>query len=237
MALAVAGLGAQEQPDAAAMERGKGEFTANCAFCHGNQATGTPQAPSLVRSLMVRQDKSGEVLVPFLKEGRPANGMPAFTSLSGQQLKDIVTFLKARAMASRAAVPQTALLVGDAQAGEAYFNGAGKCSSCHSPTGDLAHIGTKYQPLPLTMAFLTPKTQPVSVTVTLPSGATVSGTLTFMNEFAVELTDSSGEHHSWPRDTLKSVDVHDPLAAHKAQLIKYTDNDIHNLLEYLVTLK
>jgi cytochrome c oxidase cbb3-type subunit III len=237
MVLAMFHLSGQEQADPASVERGNGEYTSNCAFCHGNQGAGTPQAPNLLRSLMVRQDRSGEVLIPFLKEGRPATGMPSFTSLSQSQLTDIISFLKARSLAAQVTEPQTALLVGDAKAGQAYFNGAGACKTCHSPSGDLASIGTRYQPLPMITAFLTPKAQPIAVTATLSSGETFSGKLTFLNEFVVEILDAAGNHHSWPRDALKSLDVRDPLAAHKAQLIRYTDDDIHNVLAYLVTLK
>jgi hypothetical protein len=71
----------------------------------------------------------------------------------------------------------------------------------------------------------------------LPSGQTVSGKLRDVDEFVVSLDDSSGEYRSWPREELKSVDVMDPLAPHRAMLIKYTDPDIRNLLAYLVTLK
>src|SRR2546430_8222249 len=30
-----------------------------------------------------------------------------------------------------------------------FFNGAGGCKNCHSPTGDLATIATKYSPIDL----------------------------------------------------------------------------------------
>jgi cytochrome c oxidase cbb3-type subunit 3 len=73
--------------------------------------------------------------------------------------------------------------------------------------------------------------------VVLPSGQTVSGKLEYLDEFTVSLTDDSGAYHTWPRDRTKSVDVVDPLAAHKAMLPAYTDKDIHDLLAYLVTLK
>jgi cytochrome c oxidase cbb3-type subunit 3 len=33
------------------------------------------------------------------------------------------------------------------------------------------------------------------------------------------------------------VELHDPLAAHRELLHKYTDADIHNILAYLETLK
>jgi cytochrome c oxidase cbb3-type subunit 3 len=149
-----------------------------------------------------------------------------------------VAFLHARIQQVRGTrLPETALLVGDPKAGLAYFNGAGKCSTCHSPTGDLAHIGTKDQPLALTTSFLTPPAKPSQVTVVLPSGQTVQGKLEYLDEFTVSLVDDAGVYHTWPRDRTKSVTVVDPLAAHKALLTMYTDKDIHDLLAYLVTLK
>ena len=201
-------------------------------------ATGSEQAPNLLRSPLLFQDKNGDVLIPFIKGGRPTLGMPSFASLPPQQLSDIVAFLHARLFETRSKrLPETTLLVGNAKAGEAYFNGAGKCNTCHSPTGDLAGIGAKDQPLALTTSFLTPPAKPLQVKVALPSGETVSGQLEYLDEFTVSLIDSSGTYHSWPRDHVKSVDVVDPLAAHKQLLPMYTDKDIHDLLAYLVTLK
>jgi cytochrome c oxidase cbb3-type subunit III len=239
MGLAAESLLAQTSDTAAsAVARGKGDFSASCAFCHGSQATGTEQAPNLLRSQLVLQDRNGDVLGPFLKTGRPASGMPSFASLSQLQISDIVAFLHARAAEVQSTrLPESALLVGDAKAGQAFFDGSGHCNTCHSPTGDLAGIGSRLQPLALTTAFLTPPAKQLGVTVTLLSGAVISGTLEYMDEFTVSVTDSSGRYHSWPRQSLRSVNVRDPLAAHKALLPKYTDEDIHNLLAYLVTLK
>lgn len=224
--------------DAAAADRGKGIYSSSCSFCHGSQATGSEQAPNLLRSQLVSQDHDGATLGPFLKQGRPTLGMPAFASLTPEQVKDISAFLHSRIQEVRGKrLPETSLLVGDPKAGEAYFNGAGKCSTCHSASGDLAHIGAKEQPLALTTSFLTPAAKPVKVTVVLPSGKSYAGKLEYLDEFTVSLSDDAGVFHTWPRDRTKSVDVVDPLAAHKAMLPVYTDKDIHDLLAYLVTLK
>jgi mono/diheme cytochrome c family protein len=224
--------------DKAAADRGQGIFSSSCSFCHGSQATGTEQAPNLLRSPLVFQDHGGDTLGPFLKEGRPTLGMPAFPTLESAQVQDISAFLHARIQQVRGTrLPETALLVGDPKAGLAYFNGAGKCGTCHSATGDLAHIGSKEQPLALTTSFLTPPAKPSEVTVTLPSGQSVKGKLEYLDEFTVSLVDTAGVYHTWPRDRTKSVEVADPLAAHKAMLTVYTDKDIHDLLAYLVTLK
>jgi cytochrome c oxidase cbb3-type subunit 3 len=224
--------------DKAAADRGQGIFSSSCSFCHGSQATGTEQAPNLLRSPLVFQDHDGDTLGPFLKQGRPTLGMPAFPSFEPQQVQDIAAFLHARIQQVRGKrLPETALLVGDPKAGLAYFNGAGKCSTCHSATGDLAHIGSKQQPLALTTSFLTPPAKPSEVTVVLPSGQSFKGKLEYLDEFTVSLVDTAGAYHTWPRDRTKSVEIADPLAAHKAMLTVYTDKDIHDLLAYLVTLK
>jgi mono/diheme cytochrome c family protein len=241
-ALTAASLGAQGRggppPDPAAVDRGKGVYSANCSFCHGSRGQGSDQAPGLVPNPLVNRDRDGDVLGPIIKEGRPGKGMPAFGNLPAEALSDIVAFLRSRVLEARGMLPETALLVGDPKAGQAYFNGAGKCNTCHSPAGDLSGIGTKYRPLALTAAFLTPvATKPIEVKVTPSSGPPVTGKLRYLDEFIVSLDDTSGEYRTWTRENTKSVDVFDPLAQHLALLAKYSDTDIHNLLAYLVTLK
>ena len=167
--------------------------------------------------------------------------MPAF-SLPAEQISDIAAFLHSRAYmaANRSTYIIQGLLTGDSTAGETYFKGAGKCDTCHSPDGDLAHIAKKYDPVDLQSRFLYPapssKGPASSVTVELPSGESISGTLAALDDFDITLRDSSGWYRSYPRAAVKFT-VHDPLAAHRALLRKYSDADMHNLLAYLETLK
>ncbi len=130
------------------------------------------------------------------------------------------------------------VVTGDAKAGEAYFNGAGRCSQCHSPAGDLAHIASKFDAADLQAQFLYPARaddQP-SVTVTPRSGAAITGKLKRIDDFTVSLWDGSGEYRSFSRNDVK-VEIKDPLAGHRELLAQYSDADMHNLLAYLVTLK
>ena len=229
---------AQSRSDSAAIERGRELFASNCGFCHGAQAMGTEQAPPLAGNRLTAQDRNGEILGPIIQAGRPSQGMPAFPSLSSPQISDIVSFLHARAREIRGPrVPEESLLIGNARAGEAYFNGAGNCSKCHSSTGDLKGIASKYSPLLLVTTLLTPRPQPIRVNVVPPSGAALSGVLIYADEFVFSFRDSAGEYRSFSRDTLKSVRIDDPLAMHKEQMARYSDDDIHNLLAYLITLK
>jgi cytochrome c oxidase cbb3-type subunit 3 len=74
------------------------------------------------------------------------------------------------------------------------------------------------------------------VTVTTPSGQTISGVLAYRDEFTIGLRDSSGTYRSWPARSVKYT-VKSPADAHADQLPKYTDDDIHNLMKYLQTLR
>jgi len=75
-----------------------------------------------------------------------------------------------------------------------------------------------------------------TATVTLPSGQTVTGNLAYRDEFTIALIDPSGWYRSWPASQVKST-VMNPFEAHIEQLGKYTDEDIHNVLAYLQTLR
>ena len=229
---------AQVRSDPPTVQRGKDLFSANCGFCHGPQAMGTEQAPPLARNRFTTQDQNGEVLEPIIKAGRPTLGMPAFPSLTQQQMSDIISYLHSRARELRGPrMPEERLLVGDAKAGQAYFNGAGGCTTCHSPTGDLKGVAGKYSLFVLETSFLTPHPKALQVQVVLASGEMVTGAVSYQDEFVVSLNSATGDYESFYRAAVRSVDIQDPLAAHKLQLAKYSDDDIHNLLAYLVTLK
>jgi hypothetical protein len=72
--------------------------------------------------------------------------------------------------------------------------------------------------------------------VTPRTGPAVSGTLEFIDDFAVGLRDADGYYRSFARDAVK-VDIQDPLAEHAQLLKQYTDKNMHDVLAYLVTLK
>jgi cytochrome c oxidase cbb3-type subunit 3 len=241
-------LGLAPAADAAAAARGKALFQQNCAFCHGANATGA-EGPDLLRSTIVLHDERGETISPVILKGRPDKGMPAFSALTQAQIYDLAEFLHQRVeeAANRFGYKMQNIVTGDAKAGQAYFTGAGHCSSCHSPAGDLAHIARKFEPADLQSQFLYPakvrdddedaiEARAVHVKVTLPSGETVSGTLKRMDDFEISIWDASGSYRSWPRQSIR-ITSDDPLHAHRELLGKYTDADMHNILAYLETLK
>jgi cytochrome c oxidase cbb3-type subunit 3 len=240
-----------DRVDPQVAERGKKIFVPSCGFCHGADAAGK-SAPDLIRSQLVLHDEGGNLIGPVIHDGKPDRGMPAFPALTKEQIADIGAFLRSRkqATSNRFSYVIQGLLTGDAQAGKAYFDGLGKCSTCHSPAGDLAGIANRYEPVDLQRRFLTPGNSmmdmfmgktgkplpPARVTVKLPAGDTVTGTLVRADEFNVELRDEVGWHRSFPREGAQ-VDIQDPLSFHREQLARYSDADMHNILAYLETLK
>jgi mono/diheme cytochrome c family protein len=232
-------LGLGTPPDAAAAERGEKLYVANCAFCHGARANGA-EGPDLVRSALVLHDEKGELIGPVVHGGRPDKGMPAFAGFTDAQLYDVAEFLHMRVelAANRGTYQVLNIVTGNADAGKAYFNGAGGCSGCHAVTGDLAHLGTKMQPVDLQQAFLYPTVPgPAKVTVTRASGEKISGALKRVDDFNVSLIDADGVYRSFAREAGVKVEVEDKLVAHRRLLDQYTDADMHNLTAYLVTLK
>jgi cytochrome c oxidase cbb3-type subunit III len=234
-------LGLGPPPDAAAAARGEKLYAPNCGFCHGDKARGA-QGPNLIRSVAVLDDEKGELIGPTVRKGRPDQGMPAFPSFTDAELNDLAQYLhlQVELVANRGLYRRLNVVTGNRAAGEAYFNGAGGCKSCHSPTGDLAHIASRYQPDQLQVRFVWPGggrgSRSQKVTVTLPNGQTVTGAVRQFDDFDISITDAAGNYRSWPRQEVK-VELEDRLAGHRQLLEKYTDRDMHDLTAYLVTLK
>jgi cytochrome c oxidase cbb3-type subunit III len=223
------------------VESGSSLFVQRCAFCHGRDAAGGEQGPDLTRSKLVAGDEGGDQIGPVVRNGRPEKGMPHF-DLADSDIAALVAFIHNQAAKAasqnggRRGVDVSDLQTGSVEAGKQYFNGAGRCASCHSPTGDLAGIAQRYEGLHLERRMLYPEGAKAKVTVTLPSGEIAAGELAYRDEFTVGLRDSSGRYRSWPTSQVK-YHIDAPAEAHVELLGKYTDADIHNLMAYLQTLR
>ena len=231
----------QQQANNASTSAGKALFQQNCGFCHGPDGRGA-SGPDLIRSTLVSHDLNGNLIGDVVRNGRPQKGMPAFP-FSDVQIHQIADFLHSEAKLAATVAgrrpteyPIEKLLVGNADAGKAYFNGAGHCAGCHSPAGDLAHIASKYKPIDLQGRIVFPSGVSPRVTVIDDSGQKFEGEQVYSDEFLISLRDAGGWTRTWNRTRIK-VELHDPLAAHVALLATYTDKNIHDLFAYLETLK
>jgi len=222
-----------------AVNKGSALFRQDCSFCHGRDAGGGESGPDLTRSRVVAADVGGDKIGPLVREGRPEKGMPPFP-LSDLQIETLVAFIHTqrdnapRRKGGRKGVDVSDLQTGNVEAGKQYF--AVACAACHSPTGDLAGIASRYQGLELEEQMLYPRGSKSKVTVTVISGQSITGRLEYLDEFTVGLIDAGGAYRSWrTRDVQYKVDAR--VDAHVEQFPKYTDADVHNLMAYLQTLR
>jgi cytochrome c oxidase cbb3-type subunit 3 len=226
----------------------------HCRACHGPDLRGGEQGgPNLLRSALMLNDQSGELLQPVVREGRRNPGMPAMPAidLPNEDIRAIAEYIHsilatARGQGSPPPGPPVTLniLVGDAAAGRVYFEA--KCAGCHSAAGDLRGIASRISsPMQLQNTWVTGGAggrgggaANVAATVTLPSGQKIEGTVVRADDFVIALTLSDGSSRSFRREgDVPKVELRDPREGHRKLLPVYTDSDIHNVTAYLVTLK
>jgi cytochrome c oxidase cbb3-type subunit III len=237
--------------------RGRAVYGVNCAACHGADLRGGDQGgPSLLRSLTALSDQHGEMFAPIIRGARQDKGMPAL-NLTDADVTAVAEYVHSvLAMVGNQARPPGAtdpsklnVLVGSASAGEAFFKS--KCVSCHSVTGDLKGIASKYDdPRTLQNTWVSGGGgggrggrgggggRPMPVTVTLANGQKLQGTLVRKDDFIVTMMMSDGTRKSIAREgDVPKVEVQDPTEAHKKLVPTLDNKDMHDVTAYLATVK
>jgi cytochrome c oxidase cbb3-type subunit 3 len=230
------------------VQAGEVLFVAHCGFCHGRDAMGGESGPDLTKSVLVAADVKGDKIGPVVRNGRPEKGMPPLP-IGGDDLASIVAFIHTQRIKAasrsggRRSVEEEDLATGDADAGRRYFEGPGGCTKCHSASGDFDGLADRLKGLDLLQRMLYPSSRqgartpvPAKATVKLRSGETITGRLAYRDEFTIAVRDARGRYRSWAADQVTCT-IDNPLEAHSAQLAKYTDEDMHNVLAYLRTLR
>jgi cytochrome c oxidase cbb3-type subunit III len=233
--------------DPAAIARGKQVFSVNCAFCHGSDGRGGEGGPNLLRSPIVLNDRKGEIIAAVVLNGRVEKGMPKF-NLPSENIADIAAYVHSIKVGAASNFTPGMVLVGNAAAGKAYFNGKGGCTQCHSVKKDLAGVGAM-DPKTLQDTIFTggatgmlgipsPTAPPRTVTVTFPTGEVVKGNLLGLDDFIVVLTDGDGHRRSIRREgDVPRLEIVNPVQAHLDRVRQWEDRDLRNVTAYLETLK
>jgi cytochrome c oxidase cbb3-type subunit III len=253
--------------DPAAHDRGRALWASHCIDCHGSQARGSDTGPNIIRSRTVNFDRSaaiaGSVLGPFLKAGHPTQSQKPSASFTEEEVVALANFIRQRVNDTMRGSPLFTvgdIVVGDAKAGEAYFNGEGGCASCHNATTrNLAGVATRIpEPVDLQQRMLFPGAagrgrgrggrgapagpvpvdpNAIRVSVTPASGPPISGVLVEESDFYVTVREADGTVRVVRRTPGLKVTKTNPLQAHIDLLDRVSDKQIHDLVAYLETLK
>ena len=221
-------------------------FAAQCGFCHGRDAMGGETGPDLTRAAAAsRPTCAATRSARWCATAAPTRACPASASATPTSRRSSPSFTTQKTKAEsltggRRAVDVADLQTGNAEAGKALFRRARARSAIRrAATSRASRSGCRGSPLLQRMLYPTLADGAASrakVTVTRASGEVVAGTLAYRDEFTIALTDPSGAYRAFPTHQVKFT-VDDPLQAHVEQLGKYTDDDMHNVLAYLQTLR
>jgi cytochrome c oxidase cbb3-type subunit III len=233
--------------DPAVVARGKVAYEKYCQQCHSADMRGTETNPNLLRSQDALIDKQGEQLVPIMR-GESTEFPGHKTEISQEDATAVAAYIRtflaqigSQGRAPGDASRQPNIVVGNAEKGKQYFDKS--CASCHSPTGDLSGFANRagspkqMQAAWLRGTYVGAQVKPATVTVTEAKKPPVSGILIHADDFLVTLQKEDGGLLTIRRSGDTQVDIHDPLDAHRLLLPKYTDEDIHDVTAYLVTLR
>lgn len=244
-------------------DRGRAIWATHCIDCHGSQARGSETGPNIIRTKTVNYDRwsdtPGSVVGPFLKGGHPTQSGKASATFTDEEVVALAHFLRKRVndtMRGSEFFIAGNVLVGDASAGDTYFNGAGGCATCHNAGArSLAGIRSRFDTtvdLQQRMLFpgqsgrgrgrgtpaagAPPDPNAITVTVTPSSGPAISGVLVEQSDFFVTLRAPDGALRVVPRAGAR-VATTNPLQAHVDLLDRITDKQIHDVVAYLEILK
>jgi cytochrome c oxidase cbb3-type subunit 3 len=244
------------------LARGRALYESNCASCHASDLRGVVgKGNNILHSGVTMNDKKGELVAAELKKhAQPINLSENDAEAVAEYIHSVLATMGGQGSPPRSdANPELNVLVGDAKAGEAYF---GKhCASCHSLTGDMKGIASKYSDPRALQNGWVGGTLPISgggrgfggrgggggvgnqATVTLPNGQKVEGRVVRNDDYIIILTTADGTRRVFPLDIKgpkPTIAVKDPQEAHKKMALELDDPDnknMHDVTAFLWTLK
>jgi cytochrome c oxidase cbb3-type subunit 3 len=245
----------REQAPQDVLLRGKALYETNCASCHQSDLRGTADGknPNLLRSGIALTDQHGELVAASIAKHTPAITLTQADSVA---IAEYIHSVHAT-MGGQGSPPgrnptgvELNVLVGDAKEGEAYFKAA--CAGCHSITGDLKGIGSKYPDArQLQNAWVGGTSGGLGrgrggggsgnkATVTLADGTQLKGTLVRKDDWLVVLMMDDGTRKSMARTPTMKIETTDPNEAHKKMVLELddpTNKKMHDVTAYLWTVK
>ena len=190
---------------------GKQSFTSTCAGCHGLDGRGSERAPSITTAPRIRKF-TDQQLSNVISNGVPGTGMPAFHSLTHDQVRSLVSYVRfLQGKTENHALP------GSPERGKEIYFGKGECSSCHSIAGqggflgpDLTTYGSTSADTVILQAIVNPnRIVPPgykSAVATTHDGAHIEGIVRNEDNFSVQLQTQDGSFHFLQKSDLQNLE-------------------------------
>jgi len=221
------------------IENGALLYGANCAQCHGVNGDGMPGVE--LKTGTFKRAATDQDLARLLTTGIPGTAMPA-TALAPGEANALVAYLRTMRDFNAPKV-----MVGDATAGRALFEGKGTCTSCHRVVGtgsrvapDLSDVGATrgadflWRKLQNPTATMRPIDRPVHIV--LKNGRTVDGRRLNEDTYSVQVIDTQERLLSIMKSDVKDFTISrtSPMPSYKDKL---APQELADLVSYLVSLK
>jgi putative heme-binding domain-containing protein len=239
LSLAAVLPGQQRSYSAADIDNGKQLFTAHCQPCHGAEGDTVPGVD--MRRAQFKRVSSDEEISRLILNGLPGTAMPP-TNLPDPSRAAIVAYIRSMHDASVRASGS-----GDAQRGQALFEGKGECLNCHRVAGqgsrkgpNLSDVGAARNAAALERSLLDPDEtilpQHRSVHAVTKSGATITGMRLNEDTHTVQVIDENERLISLLKSDLREYTVlkTSPMPSYQGKL---TSQEVADLVTYLLTLK
>jgi cytochrome c oxidase cbb3-type subunit III len=220
--------------------RGKQTFSSTCASCHGLDGKGSERAPNIADRPNVQRLSDAQI-IHIIENGIPGTGMPAFHSLEGSQIREVVAYLRTLQGKNK-----TARLPGNPERGKAIFVGKAGCSECHMVAGeggfiasDLSTYAHVHEVEQIRSAITEPDSnnaQKRFVTVTLRGGEKYAGRARDEDNFSLQLQTLDGAFHFLSKSDIDKVeyDSHGLMPSDYAS--RLSAGELNDVVSYLMTV-
>jgi putative heme-binding domain-containing protein len=219
---------------------GRSTFNNACAACHGLDGRGSDKGVNISGSEKVRHLTDVQ-LSEIISDGVPGTGMPAFRTLSPNQLRTVVAYLR-----SLQGKSDTQTVSGDPKHGKEIFFGKAGCSECHAISGeggflgpDLSGYGNSASPSTIrdeiTRARRVPRQGYRSAVLTTANGEHLEGLIRNEDNFSLQFQSKDGSFHLFQKSDLRSVDRQETSLMPSDYAGRLTATELDDLISYLMS--
>ncbi len=223
----------------AALEQGAALFQTHCSYCHGARGEGGRGAD--LTTGRYRRGGSDANLYATVRNGIPGTEMPAVRATDDEVWK-MVAFVKRLGTAGLSEKAP-----GDAAAGKIIYEGAGRCTGCHSigleggSLGpDLSDVGPRRTLAYLEESLVSPEADVEiryrAIQVVTKSGQTITGIRLNEDDISVQLRDENDRIRSFLKEDIREI-RHDKPTLMPAYGSALSRKEIENVVAYLSSLK